>query len=82
MIEIFVNFIHFVWSVFVFIVGIAALILYMFSCAFSVSILNVRNNKDRYLLFAICLFVTPILFTPISIWLYDLIEKRKENNIS
>ena len=51
------------------IIGVIGFGLYVFACAWCVSILNVRKSLNQCLLLILCFLVTPFLFGPISIWI-------------
>ena len=49
------------------IIGVIEFGLYVFVCAWCVSILNVRKSLNQCLLLILCFLVTPFLFGPISL---------------
>ena len=49
------------------IIGIIAAGWYAFACALSVGMLNIKKEHNRYLLFILCVLLTPFIFSPIAI---------------
>lgn len=49
------------------IIGIIAIGWYAFACALSVGMLNIKKAHNRYLLFILCVLLTPFIFSPIAI---------------
>ena len=49
------------------IIGIIAIGWYAFACALSVGMLNIKKEHNRYLLFVLCVLLTPFIFCPIAI---------------
>lgn len=49
------------------IIGIIAVGWYVFACALSVGMLNIKKEHNRYLLFILCVLLTPFIFSPIAI---------------
>ena len=49
------------------IIGIIAIGWYAFACALSVGMLNIKKAHNRYLLFILCVLLTPFIFSPIEI---------------
>lgn len=49
------------------IIAIIAIGWYAFACALSVGMLNIKKAHNRYLLFILCVLLTPFIFSPIAI---------------
>lgn len=49
------------------IIVIIAIGWYVFACALSVGMLNIKKAHNRYLLFILCVLLTPFIFSPIAI---------------
>ena len=49
------------------IIGIIAIGWYAFACALGVGMLNIKKAHNRYLLFILCVLLTPFIFSPIAI---------------
>ena len=49
------------------IIGIIAAGWYALACALSVGMLNIKKVHNRYLLFILCVLLTPFIFSPIAI---------------